>query len=631
MIKPTKTTVRPASSSTSTITRVDSDAGAGTVRNNVDPDSLMPDLNPQPGTSTLLPPRTEVVEEPRVVVTYISDPVITEANARLAEIALPGLQTHLLQPHESVDGLYLAPSGQTYAHLEEGRYYRVELNAEGNYQIPWPAAPGVTPPILKQIPGQSRWRIEAQWYASESAQGSLFMPRLTAEDPLAIFHVDPNLATLLPAAHEAVDGIRMGPRGKIYVNLAEGTVMVRKIEQGEYKLASATTMNVPDITLEQIPGQSVWRRKLQINHHAHQDPLPGSSRDLSQPDESGPGPVKRARTLANSNALDPFELIRISELWQQWGSVTKPLTGHSIEIGGKHFSIVEQPTHTVDALAFIKPPQFSATRFDAFEQLLLNTPELQPRGVVKLADGWTGEGSDTWKIVEGLPFEKSLTQHVSDQFTYLSDHSANKVAREMFNRANQSDEITGPGIHALFETFKKWSNRYMPNGDNRFIRQDLSDPLMLLSPLATDANGNMHMPLPSAEGLQRIDFNPKLFFSSQYKRQRQSTRSLFKDILRGHGYSIAHDFGANLGDALLIKRLGVDPIFIMFMDRVHNNTVLLPDPVTWLKKRALVNKMDAHVKDDLREHFHSNKIIYLLGTNERLPTHEDNLIVTRHS
>ncbi|WP_454564447.1 hypothetical protein [Pseudomonas sp. AIG] len=591
----------------------------------------MPGQNPQPATSTSLPPRTDVVDEPRVVVSYISDPVITEANARLAEIALPGLQTHLLQPHDAVDGLYIAPSGQTYAHLEEGRYYRVELNAEGNYQIPWPAAPGVTPPILKKIPGQSRWRIEAQWYASESAQVSLFMPRLTAEEPLAIFHVDPNLATLLPAAHESVDGIRKGPRGKNYVDLADGTVMVRLNEQGEYKLASATTMNVPDISLEQTPGQSVWRRKLQSNSHAQQDPQPGTSRDITQADESGPGPAKRRRLPANSHSLDPFELIRISELWQQWGSATKPLTGHSIEIGGKHFSIVEQPTHAVDALAFIKPPQFSATHFDAFEQLLLTTPELQPRGVVKLADRWTGEDSGAWKIVEGLPFEKSLTQHVSDQFTYLSDHSANKVAREMFSRANQSDEITGPGIHALFETFKKWGNRFTSDGDHRFTRQDLSDPLMLLSPLATDANGNMQMPLPSAEGLQRIDFNPKLFFGSQYRRQRQSTRSLFKDLLRGHGYSITHDFGVNLGNALLIKRLGVDAIFIMFMDRVHNNTVLLPDPMTWLKKKALVNKMDAHVKDDLREHFHSNKIIYLLGTNERLPTHEDNLIITRHS
>jgi hypothetical protein len=629
MIKPPKPTVRPASSSTSTTTRVDADTGVGNVRTTANPESLIPGQNPQPGTSISLPPRTDVVDEPRVVVSYISDPVITEANARLAEIALPGLQTHLLQPHESIDGLYIAPSGQIYAHLEEGRYYRVELNAEGNYQIPWPAAPGVTPPILKQIPGQSRWRIEAQWYTSQSAQGSLFMPRLTAEEPLAIFHVDPNLATLLPAAHESVDGIRKGPRGKNYVDLADGTVMVRINEQGEYKLASATTMNVPDISLEQTPGQSVWRRKMSSNNNAQQDPQPGPSRDIT-PDEPGPGPAKRPRLPANSHSLDPFELIRISEVWQQWGSATKPLSGHSIEIGGKHFSIIEQPTHAVDALVYIKPPQFSATHFDAFEHLLLTTPELQPRGVVKLADRWTGQDSNAWKIVEGLPFEKSLTQQVSDQFTYLSDHSANKVAREMFSRANPSNEITGTGIHTLFETFKKWGNRFT-SVDRRFIRQDLSDPLMLLSPLATDANGNMHMPLPSAEGLQRIDFNPKLFFGSQYRRQRQSTRSLFKDILSGHGYSITHDFGVNLGNALLIERLGVDSIFIMFMDRVHNNTVQLPDPITWLQKKALVNKMNAHVKNDLRAHFHSNKIIYLLGTNERLPTHEDNLIVIRHS
>ncbi|TMU71561.1 hypothetical protein FGA82_26205 [Pseudomonas fluorescens] len=621
MTKSTKITVRPVSPDTSTLTRSDTVTGSG--RNTGSPDTSAPDSHRLPDTSGLTERGADIVVEPRVVVNYITDPVITEANARLAEISLPGLQTHLLRPHESLDGLYLAPDGQTYAHLEEGGYYRAELNTDGDYQIPWPAAPGVTPPILRKIAGQPRWRIEAQWYAAESAPGSLFMPRLTAEDPVAIFHVDPNLATLLPAVHESTDGIRQGPRGKTYVDLADGTVMIRKSAQGEYKLASATTMNVPDITLEQIPGRWLWRRKPLDAAGAQ----PNRSPAHATPEETGPGPSKRARLPGESDPLAPRRPI---EDWKTWGTATKPLAGDFIEIDGKHFSILEQPTHAVDALAFIKHPQFSATRFDTFEQMLLTTPELQPRGVVKLADRWTGRGGETWRMVEGLPFGKCLTQYVSDQFAYLSYASANKAAREMFNRANHSDAITGPGLNALFETFRYWENRSTYMHEKRVLRQDLSDPLMLLSPLPTDENGYMHMPLLAAEGLQRIDFNAQLFSASQYQVDRASTRDLALGILRGHGYNVSTSFRSNAQDALLIQRAGIDSVFILFTDRFDNATTLATDPTIWLKRKALVNKIDPDDKITLQDHHATNKIIYLACTNMRLaPSWQDNLVITR--
>ena len=626
MTKPTNTTVRPASPDTLNINR--SSSGNSSVNNPGSSGISAPGTSRLPDTPSPNTAGSEVVVLPRVVVSHITDPIITEANARMAEISLPGLQTHLLQPHVSVDGLFVTPDGQTYAHLEEGGHYRVELNTAGDYQIPWPEAPGVTPPILKKIDGQPLWRIEAQWYTAQSRQSNLPARQQSADTFQAMFLVDPHLATFLPAAHDSPDGIRNGPRGNTYIDIADGTVLVRRNAQGEYKLASATTTNVPDITFEQIPGQFVWRRKLQAIADTQQDLQPGSSRALTQPEESAPGPSKRPRLPEDSDPPDPFALMGIREPLKGWGT-TEPPAGDSVEIGGKHFAILDQPTHAVDGFAFIKPPQFSAYRFDAFEQLLLTTPELQPKGVVKLADRRTGHGSDTWRVVKGLPFAKSLTQIVSDKFSYLSDDCANKVAQEIFNRANHSGEITGPGINALVETIQYWDNRFV--SENRVIRQDLSDPFMLLSPLAPDATGNMHMPLPSAEGLQRIDFDPKLFYGSRHQRNIPSTRTLFKDLLYGHGYNIAHDFGVKLEDALLIKRMGVDHVFIMFMDRVPNNTVDRFDPITWLKKRALANKMNAHLKNNLREHLRTNSIIFLLGVREPLPTHDYNLVVTRHS
>ena len=162
MIKPTKTTVRPASPDTSTTNRSNAGNGSGAIPGSSN--ILTPGTNRLPDTSIPHASGPPTTGAPHVVVSHITDPVINEANARLAEISLPLLQTHLLKPHGSVDGLFVAPGGQTYAHLEDGRHYRVELNTAGDYQIPWPAAPGVTPPILKKIDGQPRWRVDAQWY-----------------------------------------------------------------------------------------------------------------------------------------------------------------------------------------------------------------------------------------------------------------------------------------------------------------------------------------------------------------------------------------------------------------------------------------------------------------------------------
>ncbi|WP_435035709.1 hypothetical protein [Pseudomonas neuropathica] len=514
--------------------------------------------------------------------------------------------------------------------MKDGSHYRVELTTAGDYQIPWPAAPGVTPPIVKKIDGQPHWRVEAQWYAAQSRQGHLPAHQQSAEPLQAIIFVDPYLATLLPVRHQSQDGIRKGPIGTTYVDIDGGTVQVRRNEQGEYKQASATTKNVPDITFERIPGQFLWRRKLQTTTDTQQAPQPGSARAINQSEQPGPSPNKRPRLPEDSDSLDPIVLMGISAIWKGWGTTTKPSAGDSIKFGGKHFAILDQPTHVVDAYAFIKPPLFSATGFDAFEKLLLTTPELQPRVAVKVADR-TGQGSDTWNIVESRPFEKSLTQYVSDQFPYLSGPTASKAAREMFNRASYSGQITGSGISALFETFKFWENRPMFVGDNRFVRQDLSDPLVLLSPLATDVDGHMRMPRPSAEDLRTIEISPELLSGSQHRRGGRTTRALFKDLLSAHGYSITHEFSPSLGDALVIKRTGVEHVFIMFMDKIQNNTVFLSNPITWLQKRILVDNMVTHVKDDLVEHLHANRIIFLLGINAPLPTQEHNLIVIRHS
>ena len=145
----------------------------------------------------------------------------------------------------------------------------------------------------------------------------------------------------------------------------------------------ATTTNVPDITFEQIPGQFVWRRKLQTSTDTQQAPQPGSSRSLTR---------QKRPARAQVNALDCQKTVILSIPSYSWASVNYGKAGEPrrnrqpatpSKSAASTLRYLTSRPDAVDAFAFIKPPSFSATRFDAFEQLLLTKPELQPRVAVK--------------------------------------------------------------------------------------------------------------------------------------------------------------------------------------------------------------------------------------------------------
>lgn len=555
---------------------------------------------------------------PRVVVNSVTDPMMTELNARLADITLPESQAHLLRPLESVDGLYKTPDGRVFAPLEDGGHYRVEINADGNYQIPWPDAPGISPPVVKKIEGRSLWRVEADWYAQRrQLPATSEATTITAHAGQTTYFLEPNLASLLPAAQQSADGIRQGPHGRIYVDTANGTIMVRKNQQGEYQLASSTTRDVPVEIFEQIPGDVLWRRKLQP-----------SSRPAG--DEPQPGPAKRPRLNEDEHmtllrpALDP------DDTWRSWGSETKPQDGDSVEIDGKHYRIVAQPGHADDALVFITHPLLLAMDFEAYEGTLALTPELQPRGAIKLADKRSGQGGDKWRVVDGLPFKKPLTRYVKDSFRNFTDVSAIEIAREMFIRANHSDVITGRGMNDLLEMLTYWKTRRRGAWDQTVPgRQDLMDPFVLLSKLPRDANHYVHLPPASATGLQRIDIDTRDFFGRQYPAGRESQRESFRDVLQDHGYRVSNTFRRNAKDALLIQRRDVDAVFILFHDKFVQSSAYAHDTTQWLKRRALVTQIDPSDKKTLQEAHAANKIIYLVGGHEKLASGQTSLVIAR--
>ncbi|RON82721.1 hypothetical protein BK670_09205 [Pseudomonas fluorescens] len=599
---------------------------------------------------------------PQVIVTYITDPVTNELNAKLREISWPALQSHLLQPHASVDGLFFSPEGHLYAHLGEGGYYRAEQNINGDLQIPWPAAPGVTPPLLKKIDGQPRWRLEADWYTRPLTSETRLPPvQAPAPPSQTSLFLPPHLAALLTSDPDTTTGIRHDKHKNAYVNMAEGTAMVRRNNNGQFELAWAGQRPTGDL-VEQIPGTLLWRRKAgDARQPDHRQPATTS-------DEPTAGPSKRPRLEAEPDTTGPSVPVLPAVDWHTWGSATKPLAGNSIEIDGQHYPIVPQSGHATDNLVFITHPRFSAEDFDAFEQVLRATPQLQPKGTVKLREKWGLPVNDKWEVIAGLPFKNTLTQYVNDTFPYMADHSANAVARAMFNRANRADTLheyapdtlphlpnesalgvartlqhhanraatlNGYGLNDLFETFQYWAIRSQNRRDEKIGRHDLVDPLLFLPSLSRAGGGHIPKPSGFAEGLQCIDFDLQrvpLHLRESHEVRGRKLRTLFQHILTEQGYQVSHSFrdSTTQQDALMFQRQGVDLVFILRFPILKQGNYPDLDTKNWLRTKALVNKHEPSDKVLLNTALAENKIVYLMGGLETEASGQSRLFVLRH-
>lgn len=566
---------------------------------------------------------------PQVTVTYITDPVTTDLNAKLREISWPPLQSHLLRPHESVDGLFFSPEGHLYAHLGEGGYYRAEHNVDGDLQIPWPAAPGVTPPLLKKIDGQPRWRLEADWYSRPPTSETRLPPVLAPAPPsqTSLF-LPPHLAALLTIAPDTTNGIRYDKHKNAYVNMAEGTAMVRRNDDGQFELAWSGQRSTGDL-VEQIPQTTLWRRKVGGAVQAdNRRPAPAA-------EEPTAGPSKRPRLEAEPDATGPSAPVSSASDWHAWGSAVKPSTGDSIEIDGQHYPIVSQAGHATDALVFIKPPLFAAEGFEAFEQMLRTTPQLQPKGAVKLKERWGIPINDKWEVVAGPPFKKPLAQYVADTFPYMADHSASAVARAMFNRANHAETLNGYGLNDLFETFQYWAVRPQNMWDQKVSRYDLVDPLLLLPALSRPGESYIAKPSGFAESLQRIDFDlqrvPQHLRKINDEYRSKKLRTLFQSILTEQGYQVSYSFRGSAAqqDALMIQQQGVDLVFILRFPALMQGNYLDFDVTNWLRTKALVNKHEPSDEALLNKALAEDKVVYLIGGLERDSSGQPSLFVFR--
>lgn len=65
----------------------------------------------------------------------------------------PAENAHLLRAISSHRGLFDSPEGDTYAHIADEGYFRVDRQSDGRYRLHWPEGLGEAGPLLTQVEG----------------------------------------------------------------------------------------------------------------------------------------------------------------------------------------------------------------------------------------------------------------------------------------------------------------------------------------------------------------------------------------------------------------------------------------------------------------------------------------------
>lgn len=503
--------------------------------------------------------------QPSVQVKEIPAPSPLSVEAALRSITWPADQVHLLQRLDTESGLSISPDGKLYAHVENAGHLMVEHHRDGRYQIPFPFAAHLPGPFLVKAERQALWTFERPaWMTqhSESDRQNAAAERPAVEQPMYLAPAD---AALLSSPLYTAEGIRYDKHRKTYIDTAQGTVMVRKNVDGQYEQTSATTRNASTLLFEQIPGTRLWRRKFADDHPDLRSSTGEPGIVVTDMPEATAGASKRphadegaetTHALTESLLSANPEPINLSfGLWRNWGRSLRPQLGQHIEIDGQFYRIVPQQLGPDPHLVYLQHPLFSPALYDAFEYMLRDNPSLQPKFAVKRTERWT-------VLDDVVPFEMPITQYISRTFKYLSDQSVSSLARAMFNQANRSEIIIGPGLAMLNQVFRFWENR----GLRKAPRRELADPLLMLRSQPETAD-TLAIPFALGEGLMRLDFDPGRFprHWNDYASNPTAAhlRRLFSQLLKDDGYVVIPTEQKIDGDALLFHREKIDHVFVL--------------------------------------------------------------------
>lgn len=495
--------------------------------------------------------------------------------------------------------------------------------------------------IISQMP-EPEFHTPARRVSSEGAsdlpvtgQATPAIDSASAANLRPATFIDPALAALLTSADTSPEGIRYDKHKKTYVDLEDGTVMVRKHPDGSYQQTHPGELSPTGERVEQIPGSKRWRQVASNRSPTDADPL------VVEISEPMPGPSKRPRLNEPTSATDEAGILVESLLsrqpdaldlsagqWRNWGKATPPESAVSIEIDGAYYPIVDQGIHPVTGLVYLQHPGFAPGRYDAFEQMLRHEPTRQPK--------WALKRDGQWRVLEShLPFEMPLKQYVANSFKYLSDHSLSNLARAVFDQTHPFGTVTGHGLSVMTLTFRHWMDRV----NNEAPMRGLMDPLLMLPRLAVEPftmvpGGVLSLPAPSPRFLQRIDFDPQQFplewGTYAAAPTGASLRTLFSTILRQNGYTINATPRAMSEGALLFHREGVAAVFVLKLPRVTGSTIARYSvPGVEMASPAFQMKLSQAARHTLNIHLAQNQIVYLVGGTQLIAPDKPTLFMVR--
>ncbi|VVO59114.1 hypothetical protein [Pseudomonas fluorescens] len=518
-------------------------------------------------------------------------------------------------------GLFMSAEQKLYADAGEEGILRIEANAKGEYQAPPLIASDKPGPILVKIPDEPRWRIERRGLDTSGTGKTVSVQSSDALAKQTLEIIPPTFAEKLTKADS--NGLRYDKLKRTYADVAEeGTVLVRKNAEGEYQASNASELTPSGPVLESIEGMTLWQRKPQLAESPLQRP---------STEDSGPGPSKRPRL---DDGIEPGEteagIVPVtvtttpnSYLWASWGKITKPDASESIQIGQLHYPIVPRgPLADKLPLAFIQHPQFAPSRFEAFERMLHEAPELQPVPVYRSSQGQQKVSG------AGRVFKKTLTQYVVDTFKGFTDQTSRVVAKRLFELSSGSEEMNGSGLARMMQTFRNWQGNSMKGVPG------IGDPLDMLPATATLGGSRRVVSLLTPESvktLQQLNLNP----SNHWKIYADdptaiNLKTLFINILNDSGYDTLTPEAVTHHNTLVFKRPNHPKVYFMKLGRTVDDDIEIRTPLTpELEDPLLIKQMSANTHQTLVAANARNDVVWLIGGIQHPPGRSPSLFIIR--
>ncbi|MFJ2286236.1 hypothetical protein ACIOUF_07725 [Pseudomonas iridis] len=619
MLKPTKKINTSNIDNTSSASKAANSSNAATRAHNQVADLSI--NTPDADAARRASPDT-LIETPHSSAVIITD--IPGSPARAATLTVESAINMITWPKERLDelvpfrgnsGLFTSNDGTLFADLKGLGKTMVERNSQGEYQVPFPFVPGVPGPILARIDGEPHWRIERPGWVRKAAQTP---PREIAP---AFEFLSPELAKLLEPARPQ-DGLRYDKTGRTYADIAdEGTVLIRKNSDGEYQASDFNERFASGPSVERIPGTDLWRR-IPERQSSPQSPRLYIHESPDTDTDTGTRPAKRPRLEESAEPSGPAEGLdtapRVSRetvespyYWMQWGHYDGPPPGPSTKLGGFDYAIVP-PGSAADRLPrmiFLQNPESPISRFDEFERVMRATPALQPAAIYRYSNDPL-EVRPAQKL-----FHKPLSQSVAERFTDFSEGTAQTVAKTLFERADNSAQITSTGLHHIYQVLTQWNWRATSGVP------PLGDPMLMLREAPrVEHNGRTLLPLTAAPDapLHSLTFDPQRFPEdwSYYLRtlSNQALKQLTGGLLVRAGYDVFPLTPHHQRPTLVFRGPATDDVFILKLGVVEGNAIALHTQAgTELLDPALPASIGQPAYAAVQAAHAKNQLIWLLG------------------